>query len=277
MWISVARMSLLVYALMASSVTAAQDTTVTEAANVPTESQVAAKFLLQNMATFLADTPRFQVDLRVGYDSVLENGQKIESGERRRLSVERPIYMLDEVLTRGNNVELILFDGKWITVNDPQANVYSRAPQPGDIDTSVKFFVDDLGMRLPLALMLMSQFPEELHARVVEVDIVEDTDVLEKPTTHLAGSTQNLDFQVWISSGRQPLPLRIVLAYREVPGEPRYWVDFSNWKLNPIFLRNAFEFVPPTNAEEQILEVQLQPDLKDITEQPTVDADPLPM
>ena len=275
MWISIARMSLLVYALMASGVTAAQDTAVTEAGSAPTDSQVAAKSLLLTMATFLADTQRYQVDLRVGYDSVLENGQKVELGERRRLSVERPSYVLDEVLESGSNAELILFDGKWITVNDPGAKVYSRAPQPGDIDTSVKFFVDDLGMRLPLALMLMSQFPEELQSRVVEVDFVTDTDILEKPTTQLAGRTKDLDFQVWISSDRQPLPLRVVLAYREAPGEPRYWVDFSNWKLNPSFLRNAFEFVPPADAEQQTLEAQLRSDPPDTKDKPT--ADPLAM
>ena len=131
MWKSLAKKSIWFFALLASSVISAQDTTNSGDVSALTDSQLAAKSLLLDMAAYLADTPRFQVDMRVGYDSVVENGQKIEHEEQRQLSVERPTFVLDEVKKRVGFGELVLFDGKWITVSDPKAKVYARAPQPG--------------------------------------------------------------------------------------------------------------------------------------------------
>lgn len=266
MWKSLAKKSIWFFALLASSVTSAQDTINSGDVSALTDSQLAAKSLLLDMAAYLADTPRFQVDMRVGYDSVVENGQKIEHEEQRQLSVERPTFVLDEVKKRVGFGELVLFDGKWITVSDPKTKVYTRAPQPGDIDATARYFVDELGMRLPLSLMLMNQFPQELQKCVVEVDYVGEAEILGQATTHLAGRTQSIDFQIWIDSGHEPLPLRVVLAYREEPGEPRYWVDFSNWNLNPSFLRGAFKFVPPAKFELQSLEPKVQPITEDDSE-----------
>jgi hypothetical protein len=146
--------------------------------------------------------------------------------------------------------ESVLFDGEWITVADNTANVYSRAPQPGDIDATITYFLNGLHLRLPLAMMLMSRFPQELEARMRDIEYVEETNILGEPTHHIAGRTKDVDFQAWIATGKRALPLRIVLTYRTQPAQPQFFANFSNWNFNPSFAHKTFRFEPAAGARE---------------------------
>jgi hypothetical protein len=215
-----------------------------------TESQQDAMALLLDMATQLGDAPKFRVEIMIGYDAVQSDGQKIEFGERRQVSLERPSLMLNDVQDSDGSRESILFDGKTISVTNSHHNVYATAPQPGDIDTTVKYFVGQLHMRLPLAAMMMSGFPKELQKRVTQIAYVEETDILGEPAHHLAGRMKDIDFQVWISTDNRALPLRIIITYREDAGQPQFRANFANWNFSPSFLQKTFQFEPPAGARE---------------------------
>lgn len=244
------KMTLLLCALLASSVAAAQDNKRDDVTIQWTDSQHAAKALLMEMATQLSDTQSFQVDVRSGYDAMQDTGQKIEFGEQRRLLVERPSLLLSKGQSSSGATELLVFDGKWITVSDPDQKVYARAPQPGDIDATLTYLTGDLGMHLPLAVMLMGRFPDEIEQRMVDISYVEETDIFGEPAHHIAGRTREVDFQVWITARHNALPLRVILTYREEPGQPQYWANFSDWKLHPSILLDAFRFEPRADERE---------------------------
>ena len=214
------------------------------------ESEVAARALAMEMAALLGDSPAFAVDMNIGYDTMQEDGQKVEFGERRTVSLQRPSQVRNELLSSDGTQETIVFDGKSITVSEAGSNVYARTAQPGDIDTTVKYFLGQLGMRLPLAAMLMQHFPDELARRMVDVQFVEETDILGENAYHLAGRTSSVDFQVWISTGEQPIPYRIILTYRNSPGQPQFRANFQNWNFKPDFAPGTFSFKPPASATE---------------------------
>ncbi|CAA0104931.1 Uncharacterised protein [Halioglobus japonicus] len=224
------------------------------------ESQKTAKALLLRMASELADAKKFQTDIRIGYDTLQEDGQKIEFGEARQLSVERPALVLSDVTTSNGTGESVLFDGKMITIADSTANVYSQVPQPGDIDATINYFLNDLHMRLPLAMMIMNRFPQELEKRMTDIAYVEETDILGELTHHIAGRTKDVDFQAWITTGNQALPLRIILTYRTQPAQPQFWANFSNWNFNPSFAHKTFRFEPPADAREIPLAASFTPE-----------------
>jgi hypothetical protein len=216
----------------------------------PTESQRVARELLLEMARFVGGTQKYTVALRAGFDVVQSNGQKIEFSERRDISVARPNNFRSEHRESNGRADLLLFDGQTITISAAAAGVYARAPQPGDLDASIVHFVRDLKMRLPIAPLFLSRFAQELESRVREVDYVEQTDVLGPISHHLAGRTDDVDFQVWVRDGEQPVPLRIILTYRTEEGEPQFWADFTDWNLKPRFGRNNFVFEPPEGSSE---------------------------
>lgn len=255
---------LLVSVLLATQVAWAEDAAPTaspESGTVATEteSQQFARARLMDMAKFIASKDAFGVTLRIGYDVVQDNGQKIEFGEIRDIAVQRPNRARVEERASHGGRDLMLFDGTHITTHDGDSGVYAQAPQPGDIDATVMYFVRDLQMRLPLAPMFMSRFPEELQRRVQSIEYVESTEILGEPAHHIAARTANVDFQVWIADSERPLPLRIVLTYTQDEGQPQFRADFSKWELSPRFDSDTFAFKPPAGAKQIAFAAQFAP------------------
>lgn len=223
---------------------------VNAAASPMAETERDAKKILMSMAEFLAKTPRFSVNLTGSYEVLQETGQKIEFGESRRIIVSRPNDLRVEVEHSDGEKHLVLYDGKKITTFSPMQNVYAQVDKAGSIDEAVIYFLKDLHMRLPLAALLLSRFPSELENRTQSLEYVE-TDVIHGTTVHhLAGRTETVDYQAWIPAGAQPLPLRVVLTYKNAEGQPSFRAQFSDWNLAPEIPDGEFVFTPPEGARK---------------------------
>jgi hypothetical protein len=214
-----------------------------------TDTQATAREILMRMAQFLSKAPRFSVNLNTSYDAVQESGQKIEFAERRKVILSRPDRLRVEVERSDGSRAVVVFTGKEIVLVDITNKVYAMEPQPDGLDESILHFVSDLGMRFPLAVLLMSRAPMEFEKRVRSIDYVEKTNLLGTPSHHLAARTDTVDFQVWIADGAQPVPLRIVLTYRNEPGQPEYRADFADWNFAPVITDATF--TPPIPPEAQ--------------------------
>ena len=222
----------------------------------PTASERDARARMTAMAEHLASLPSVTFAFRAGYDVVQPSGQKIEFGETRRITLARPNQLRVEEVAGGGSRDLALFDGKNITVFNADANVFARTPQPGTVDDALIYFVRDLRMRMPLARLLTTQLPSEWPKRVRALDYVEAIEIDGVQTHHVAGRTDAVDFQYWITDGPRPLPLRVVLTYANEPGQPQFWASFTNWNTSPQFGKAAFEFVPPKDAHQIAFAVQ---------------------
>jgi hypothetical protein len=203
---------------------------------------------LLRMADFMAKLPQFSVTLDSAYDAVQDTGQKIEFGERRELVLVRPNHLRVDVEQSDGEASRLVFDGQSISLFNATWNLYATSALQGDIDAAIKHFVKDLGMRLPLAMLLVTTLPEELKERVQEVAIVETTRPGGKPVVHLAARTDSVDFQVWIPETGDPLPSRIVLTYKDEPGQPQYRASFSDWNLSPSPLVSLIAHDIPADA-----------------------------
>ena len=222
-----------------------------------TESQKQAQAILMRMAEFLSGAQRLSVSVRGGYDAVQTSGQRIEFGETRKVTLSRPDRLRVEGERSDGAKTTTVFNGKEIILIDAANNVYATAPQPGNIDDSIVHFVRDLGMRLPLAVLLVSQLPAELKERVRTIDYVEKTAIHGAPAHHLAARTDTVDFQVWVADGDKPLPQRVVITYKKAKGEPQFWAQFSDWNLAPAITDSTFAAKPPDGAQKVAFAAQL--------------------
>jgi len=216
-----------------------------------------AKDILKRMAEFLSKTPQFSVSLQDSYDVVQESGQKIEFGESRQITISRPNGLRVEQEESSGEKHIVLYDGKDITVFSPSQNIYAQTSKPGGIDEAVMYFLKGLHMRLPLAALLLSRFPAEIESRTQSLDYVEKTLIDGVPSHHLAGRTETVDYQVWIADSAQPLPLRVVLTYKNAEGQPEFRAQFSDWNLAPKIQDSQFAFTPPEGARKIAFLAQL--------------------
>src|SRR6188768_1919024 len=141
---------LLVSALLVGGHVAAQGAP----AAATTESQPDATALLKSMADYLAGLEFFRCTTTNGYESVQPNGQKVEFGETREIFLARPNRLRVEEVASDGFSDVTLFDGRQITVVSAGFNVFAQAPQPPSLEDALVYFVRDLRMRAPLALLL---------------------------------------------------------------------------------------------------------------------------
>jgi hypothetical protein len=216
---------------------------------VPSASEQKAMTILKNMSQYLAQAERFSVTIRDGYDAVQQSGQKVEYGEVRKVTISRPDRLRFEIERSDGEKGLVLFNGKDLTVFTADKNVYATASKQGTLDQVIKYALDDLKIRVPLAVMLLSTLPSELNNLVVSADYVETTTITDVPCDHVAARTsRGVDFQVWVAQGSQPLPRRVVITYKDEPGQPQFWADLSSWNLAPEVSDALFTFTPPDGA-----------------------------
>jgi hypothetical protein len=225
----------------------------------PTESQQKAKDLLSSMANYMAKLPGFSTRVVAGYDAVQESGQKLEFNETRKVTVSRPNQLRVEELLSDGAQDLLIFDGKQISVFDSDLGVYAQVPQPGPLDEAVVYFVRELDMRLPMSSLLSTRLPEELAKRVKSVEYIEFTNILGPGAHHIAATGNTVDAQFWIMDGERPLPLRIILTYKTEPGQPQYRALYLDWDTKSSPAAEIFEFKPPADAKRIVFAVQVPP------------------
>jgi hypothetical protein len=222
-----------------------------------TVAPVEAKAILMRAAEFMAKTRSFSVDVRDSYDVYQESGQKIEFSEIRKITIARPDRLRVDVEESNGNKSVVLYDGKEITVSSPILKVYAKTPKRGTVDDAIGYFVRELGMKLPFSVLLQTTAPKELGERTQKLDYVEKTSVFGAPAYHLAGRSQGIDYQLWISDGDKPLLQRLVLTYCDEKGQPQFRAQFSNWNLAPETPASLFACVQPPGARQIAFLAQL--------------------
>lgn len=205
---------------------------------------------LMRMSRYLAGTQHFSVNVRSSYDAIQESGERIEFGERRRILLQRPDRARIEVERSDGDRGVLLFDGRRITAFKENDNIYATVESPGTVDMALVYLVRDLQVTVPLARLFLTTLPQEMEKRVESVAFVETETLFDVPVDHLAARTADVDFQVWVPREKEPLPRRIVITYRNIPGQPQFQADLSDWNVAPQVAADRFAFTPPAGAEK---------------------------
>jgi hypothetical protein len=200
------------------------------------------------MATTLSQAPKLGVTIESGYDAVQPSGLKVEFGETRKVVLRRPDRIRIDTETREGNQRGIRFDGKAIGVFDTDQKVYATAEKAGTIDDAFTYFIDHLGMPIPLSELFASNFPKFTRNLETLDDVGEET-IAGVRTDHLVGSTKSIDFQVWVAQDGA-LPKRLIITYKRDDGEPQRWAQFGDWNRSPDVADGVFAFTPPAGAEK---------------------------
>jgi hypothetical protein len=218
-----------------------------------------AKVILLKMASLVAEAKAFSVTTRSGYDAIQSDGQRIEFGEKRQTLLQRPSHLLVESVRSDGDRGQLFFDGQTITAFKVDDNVFARIEKTGTLDNVLVYLSKELKIILPMARMLHTDFPQYLEKAMTSINYVEDNPLFDIPTDHIAVRSNEVDMQIWVAQGRKPLPRRIVLTYRNAPGQPQFWTDFLDWDLSPMIDTDSFTFTPNEGAERVPFIVSAQP------------------
>jgi len=154
-------------------------------------------------------------------DDVQPDGRKVQFAHVRELTVARPDKLKVETFGDVTNRTLWI-DGKTLTVLDRDKNVYAQLPDPGTIEQAVDMLQEKYGMSMPAADLLSSDVYKTMTTGCDAINYVGIGYVGEEKCHHLAFSRDNIDWQMWISTGDKPSVRKMVITYKRLRGQPQY-------------------------------------------------------
>jgi len=215
------------------------------------------KATLMNFAQFLTSQKSFSYTAVMGYEAVQNLGLRLEFGATRKVTVQRPNRMRIEAQTRDGSKRLIIIDGKEISVFDENENVYAIIPKQGTLTEIIDYIVDDLRTPVPLAELVSDDLTQILIEKTTFGRTIGESTITGVRCDNLVLQNDEVDIQIWIEKGKRPLPRRIVITYKNEPGEPQFWAQFVEWDLSPNVDDKQFTFQPPADADRIIFTPKL--------------------
>ncbi len=205
--------------------------------------------LLRQMSTALKAAQRFSVHAEIVFDNVLNSGQKLQYAGAADLRVRRPdgVYLdyRDDL-----SAKRFWYDGKTGTLLDAPQAVYSRVDLPTDIDAAVDQLQQRYALVLPLSDLISSDLFAKLDERAVAWGYIGVHDVEGIPAHHVAIVLENMDVQLWIRKDGDPLPLKFVITYKNLPQAPQYQAVLMDWELGAKVSTASFEPVLPEGTKQ---------------------------
>ncbi len=140
------------------------------------------------------------------------------------------------------------YDGKSLTILDRMPGFFSMAPMPGTLDAMIDKAHDDLGIDLPLVDLAVADPYKNATAKVVKGTYYGLSPVLGIDCHHLSFTQDNVDWQIWIQDGPQPLIRKFVITHKNDPGAPEFTALITQWNLTDRISDSDFVFEPPRGA-----------------------------
>ncbi|MFA9439083.1 DUF2092 domain-containing protein [Uliginosibacterium sp. sgz301328] len=207
---------------------------------------------LKAMGAYLRSLDKISVTADASVDYVDDDGQVLTFGFQHVVDVDRPDRLRASI--RGDDTtRTMYYDGKTFTLYGTQHNYYASVPAPPTIRQLVDDLATKYGIQTPLAdLFYWGLEDHDAGADLTSARKIGDERIGDATCTHYAFRQPNADWQLWIRTGAQPLPCRLVIADRSNGERPRYSVAY-HWQTKPTFTANTFRFVPPKGAARIVL------------------------
>jgi hypothetical protein len=207
-----------------------------------------AQRLLKASTDFLAKQRQFSADTRITLEVVLKSGQKIEFNHTARQSVQRPNKLRAE--RTGDLVhQVFVYDGKSLTLYNPQDKVYAQVAAPDTLESMLDFARTKLDIVAPASDLLYDNAYDILMDGVTDGFVVGKAVIEGVRCDHLALRAPHVDLQVWLQEGAKPLPRRFVITTRDLDNAPQFAVTVTRWNLKPTFGAQTFVFTPAAGAK----------------------------
>lgn len=204
---------------------------------------------LRAMSNYLMSAKTLEIDTQGSLDVVTNNGQRIQLDGTTNYKIRRPGF----VITYNSDIKSrkFIYDGKTFTVYSPKLGYYATAPAPRTNREVLDTIYQKFGISLPLEDLFRWGDSGENAARIQALQSaykVGTTTLDGVPTDHFAFREADVDWEVWIDQGPQPLPHKLVIVDRSDPARPTFTTRLR-WKVNPTFSDSDFTFVPDANAK----------------------------
>jgi len=175
------------------------------------------------------------------------------------VTVQRPDKML--VVRNGDDGPgKLVYDGKTLFIYSAAGSKYAEIPVPGTIEGMMKEAMGRLGVDFPLADFLTDDPGKSFLSGVTQGEVVNTVTIDGVACLHMFFvQPPGIELELWLAKNDQSLPLRLIVTYRSLPGEPNFVATFSNWNFSVHPTAADFTFRPPAGAVRVALKPAAEP------------------
>jgi hypothetical protein len=220
----------------------------------PVVSKEASEALLRMGQTLRAKQFSFQAHtIRVYADP---HGEFLHIFHVIKAVVRRPDRLL-AVASGDDGTNKVVFDGKTAYVYSAEHSKYADIAVPaGTIEGMLKEAVGRLGVDFPLADFLSSAPNKAFLTGVTAGQVINTVTIDGAPYLHLFfKQPPGIELELWLSKNEQSLPRRLIVTYLNLPGQPNFIAEFSDWNFDIHPSDEEFAFQPPAG----VVKVALKP------------------
>ncbi len=167
--------------------------------------------VLRRMSSYLGSLQSFRVESEAVDELVLNNGEKIQEVSDSRVAVKRPNRLRSDRVGPVADVTF-RYDGNQFSIYGKRTGMYATTAAPPDLDRAIDAARDKLGVDAPGGDLLFT----DPYAVLTE-DVIDGRYIGLEPLDgvnchHLAFRGRDVDWQIWVQDGPQPLPRRYVIT-----------------------------------------------------------------
>jgi hypothetical protein len=206
-----------------------------------------ARDYLKKMSDFMTGLKEFAIVADEAFDTVDDEGLKLQYNRRRRLWVGRPDRLRSD--NAGDTTDLLFVSRKGgFLLVDKESNSYLAGKGPDTIDQMLDVLEKKYGRVPPLSDFLKADPYKEMIRGVREARYVGLTQIGDHKCHHLAFRQKLLDWQLWVEDGDKALPRKLVITYKRQLDEPQYMAVLHHWELDAKLDPKLFDLTPPKGA-----------------------------
>jgi hypothetical protein len=208
----------------------------------------AADKLLTQTCQILGAADAFSFHAEVLSDQVLPSAVKVQFAGEINFALQRPDELAIDYRSDLGGKQL-WFQNDSLTIFDQPHRMYARIKVPASIDGMLDKVAEMHHLTLPLSNLAYHDPCLRLRKQIIFGTYLGVNDVNGVGCDHLAFSSKDIDFQLWLDRSSKPVPRKLVINYRTEPGSPEYIAVLSNWKFPKQLPASDFFAALPSDAK----------------------------
>jgi hypothetical protein len=203
--------------------------------------------VLKAMSDYVAGQRTLSATFDSDVEVITSDLQKLQFTSSGQIQLSRPDKLRANRTGGYADVEIV-FDGKTLTIDGKDKNIFAQLDSPGSVDQLIGLLRDKYSVAAPGGDLLVSRSFDEMMADVIDAKDVGRGVVDGVECEHLAFRNADTDWQIWIELGARPIPRKYVITSKAVTGMPQYTLRIRDWRAD--VPADAFAFKASQGAKK---------------------------
>ncbi len=205
--------------------------------------------LLKEASDYIATAQQFTFHADISFDHVLPSGQTLQFSASEDVALMRPNRLYIEWASDLGDRQF-WYDGTSITLYQPGSPFYATEAAPPATDDMLDKVLSQLDFAPALSDFFYGRPYDRLRGKIQYGFDLGLTNVDGRSCHALAFVERDIDWQIWIDAGPQPIPCKLVITYKTMPSRPQFSADFTDWDFDPRIAAPVFTPALPEGVQK---------------------------